>query len=195
MLGGHCSCASSLYPIPPPKHENPLSPFFLFHTRIPSVSPLFPLDTKMRGGGSPRGAISYQEISTRFNFFHTNPCICFSFLFALGEGKLLSSYVSCHTDAANSFLVALTGNSAEGISIYEMVIYHSWLARRHFPQIAPDFFGHSTFPVPILLLRRLLQGIHMPFPRSFTTHSYSCHIRVTTRVHSLVTIPPTSNEP
>jgi hypothetical protein len=116
MLAGRCSCASSLFPIPPSKHENPLSPFFPLHTQIPPVSPLLPLDTKMRGGGVPAAQPPIRKSSTLFNFFQPNPCICFSFLFAPGGGGATFQ---------------LRQPSQEGASIFQLSTYHAWSECRH----------------------------------------------------------------
>jgi hypothetical protein len=124
MLAGRCSCASSLFPIPPSKHENPLSPFFPLHTQIPPVSPLLPLDTKMRGGGVPAAQPPIRKFSTLFNFFQPNPCICFSFLFAPGGGGATFQ---------------LRQPSQEGASIFQLSTYHAWSE-------CPAF---STFPRPV----------------------------------------------
>src|SRR5208337_2965723 len=52
MLGERCSCAILERSRPSSATKSPLSLLFPLHTRIPSVSPLFPLDTKT-GGYTP----------------------------------------------------------------------------------------------------------------------------------------------
>jgi hypothetical protein len=88
MLGGRCSYASSLFPIPPSKLENPLSPFFPLHTQIPPVSPLLPLDTKMRGrGASLLHNLSSENFQPFLTFFTLTPAFASVFYLPRGRGS------------------------------------------------------------------------------------------------------------
>ena len=63
-----------------------LSLLFPLHTTIPPVSPLFPLDTKIEGGGGAKHFVTPAHFLKLFKSFQANSFLCRVFSFFRGAG-------------------------------------------------------------------------------------------------------------